>query len=56
MDKNNFDFDKTFDDLFKKAKTQFKDIDEHFIKFVFMVIFTLIYQVKILKIKIMKII
>jgi hypothetical protein len=32
MDKNNFDFDKTFDELFKTAKNQFKDVDEHFIK------------------------
>ena len=32
MDKNNFDFDKTFNDLFKIAKKQFKDVDEHFIK------------------------
>ena len=32
MDKNNFDFDKTFNDLFKIAKNQFKDVDEHFIK------------------------
>jgi hypothetical protein len=29
MDKNNFDFDKTFDDRFKKAKNQLKDADEH---------------------------
>ena len=32
MDKNNFNFDKTFNDLFKIAKNQFKDVDEHFIK------------------------
>jgi hypothetical protein len=32
MDKNNFDFDKTFNDLFIIAKHQFKDVDEHFIK------------------------
>jgi hypothetical protein len=32
MDKNNFDFDKTFNDLFKIAKQQFKDVDEHLIK------------------------
>ena len=32
MDKNNFDFDKTFDELYKKAKKQFKDVDDHFIK------------------------
>ena len=32
MDKNNFDFDKTFNELFKTAKNQFKDVDEHFIK------------------------
>lgn len=32
MDKNNFDFDKTFNDLFKTAKKQFKDVDEHFIR------------------------
>ena len=32
MDKSNFDFDKTFNDLFKTAKTQFKNVDEHFIK------------------------
>lgn len=32
MDKTNFDFDKTFNDLFKTAKTQFKNVDEHFIK------------------------
>ncbi len=32
MDKNNFDFDKTFNDLFKIAKNKFKDVDEHFIK------------------------
>ena len=28
----NLDFDKTFDDLYKKAKKQFKDVDDHFIK------------------------
>ena len=33
MDKNNFDFDKTFNNLFKTAKKQFKDVDEHFIRF-----------------------
>jgi hypothetical protein len=43
MDKTNFDFDKTFNDLFKVAKSKFKDVDEHLIKYVFMVIFTLIY-------------
>ena len=32
MDKNNFDFDKTFNNLFKTAKKQFKDVDEHFIR------------------------
>ena len=30
--KNNFDFDKTFDNLFSLAKREFKDVDEHFIK------------------------
>ena len=29
MDKSNFDFDKTFNDLFKTAKTQFKNVDGH---------------------------
>ena len=32
MDKTNFDFDKTFNDLFKVAKSKFKDVDEHLIK------------------------
>ena len=32
MDKSNFDFDKTFNDLFKAAKQQFQDVDEHLIK------------------------
>ena len=32
MDKNNFDFDKTFEELYKIAKQQFKDVDDHFIK------------------------
>ena len=32
MDKNNFDFGKTFYDLFKTAKKQFKDVDDHFLK------------------------
>ena len=32
MDKNNFNFDKTFNDLFKIAKNQFKDVDEHFLR------------------------
>ena len=32
MDKNNFDFDKTFDSLYKLSKQQFKDVDDHFIK------------------------
>ena len=32
MDKNNFDFDKTFDSLDKLSKQQFKDVDDHFIK------------------------
>ena len=32
MDKNNFDFDKTFDSLYKLSKQQFKDFDDHFIK------------------------
>ena len=32
MDNNNFDFDKTFDNLYKLAKQQFKDVDDHFIK------------------------
>ena len=32
MDKNNFDFDKTFNELYKIAKQQFKDVDDHFIK------------------------
>ena len=32
MDKTNFDFDKTFNDLYVLAKKEFKDIDEHFIK------------------------
>ena len=32
MDKNKFDFDKTFNDLFKVAKSKFKDVDEHLIK------------------------
>ena len=30
MDKNNFDFDKTFNGLLKISKNQFKDVDEHF--------------------------
>ena len=30
--KNNFDFDKTFDNLFSLAKREFKDVDEHFLK------------------------
>ena len=30
--KNNFDFDKTFNNLFSLAKREFKDVDEHFIK------------------------
>jgi len=32
MDKTNFDFDKTFNDLFKVEKSKFKDVDEHLIK------------------------
>ena len=32
MDKSIFDFDKTFNDLFKAAKQQFQDVDEHLIK------------------------
>lgn len=32
MDKNNFDFDKTFNSLLSLAKQKFKDVDEHFIK------------------------
>ena len=32
MDKNNFDFDKTFNELYKVTKKQFPDVDEHFIK------------------------
>jgi hypothetical protein len=32
LDKNNFDFDKTFDKLYKLAKQQFKDVGDHFIK------------------------
>jgi hypothetical protein len=30
--KNNFDFDKTFNNLFSLAKREFKDVDEHFLK------------------------
>ncbi len=29
MDKTNFDFDKTFNDLYVLAKKEFKDVDEH---------------------------
>ena len=32
MDKNNFDFDKTFNELFNTAKNQFENVDEHLIK------------------------
>ena len=32
MDKNNFDFDNTFNSLFTLAKREFKDVDEHLIK------------------------
>ena len=32
MDKNNFDFDKTFNELYLLAKKQFKDVDDHFLK------------------------
>jgi hypothetical protein len=32
MDKNNFDFDKIFNNLFKNAKNQFKDVYEPFIR------------------------
>ena len=32
MDKNNFDFDNTFNSLFTLAKREFKDVDEHFLK------------------------
>ena len=32
MDKNIFDFDKTFNDLYILAKQQFKDVDDHFLK------------------------
>jgi hypothetical protein len=29
LDQNNFDFDKTFDNLNKLAKQQFKDVHDH---------------------------
>ena len=32
MDKNNFNFDQTFNNLFALSKKQFKDVDEHFLK------------------------